>query len=565
MLVGRLKSARAEPCWVKEMSVFVVPEPKSLEPTGRWLTFNGFRDFPEFLSNEFHMPDGDWGIARSEQEGTGLQVRDREVTIWGDESVAYATVLQLVRKRRGYLPELILSESLQYTFRGYHLDIARGAVPNVETFKRILRWLFLLKYNCLAIYFEDLFPWSRHPTIGKLRGGMTQEELKQVVEYGKHLGVTVFPSLELAGHMEHTLSLPEYREFSEWHRPMEGCLDVSNEKAREFAYELLREAAEFFPSKYVHIGGDETWALGRGESLNRTWRFEGPTLYENHHRRMVEIVEEYGKEPILWGDMISGMYLRGDEAKWAEAIQSEIWRRALIANWGYSPSSKQQFKDKIRLFKDRGLEQIACPGLSNWNRYYPNYQTALENLTNFLTAARDERLPGFLITTWGDDGGECLFSLLEPLLLASMEIAEGNGRWEEKWTALTGETEPIREARILFGNPDISDVVKHVIFGDLWYQRLSPERKQELKALWKKTLEQVEETNLPEDLDFVRRLLQVSLRVLNAEAKVSDYLMLSGLYARLWLSERKPEGLGTVIERFWGAAGRQDLKLQRTQ
>ena len=134
--------------------------------------------------------------------------------------------------------------------------------------------------------------------------------MNEVIEYGRELGIEVLPSLELAGHMEHILSLPEYRRSSEWQRPSEGCLNVSDGEAREFAYQLLRDAVETYPSEYVHIGGDETWALGRGRSLSKTWTFEGPKLYGSHQRRMIEIVKEYGKKPILWGDMISSIYLK---------------------------------------------------------------------------------------------------------------------------------------------------------------------------------------------------------------------------------------------------------------
>jgi len=454
-----------------------------------------------------------------------------------------------------------VSESLKFSFRGYHLDIARGGVPKVETFKEILRWLFLLKYNYFAVYFEDLFPWRKYPQIGKHRGRLTEGELRDLIEYGRNLGIEVFPSLELSGHMEHILSLPEFRGLSEWHNPWEGCLNLGDEKAREFAYELLSEAIDFFPSKYVHIGGDETWALGRGKSLNKAWVFEGPKLYELHHRNMIEIVKKGGKEPILWGDMISGMYLREEGAKWAEVIEGDIWKEVLVANWDYSPSPKQHFKDKIKIFKDRGLKQVACPGLSNWNKYYPNFKTALENLKNFLTAAKEEDLPGFLITAWGDDGEECLFSFLEPLLLASMEIAEGDGEWQEKWTAITGESEDILKARMLFGNPSVSDMMKHVVFRDFWFYGLSPEGREEIKSLWTKTLKEIADIRFPEDLEFIRRLLGVGLKIFNGEANVSDYLMLSNIYSKLWLGERKPEGLDRIIERFWGAAGKEDMKL----
>ena len=545
--------------------ILVVPEPKSLKFSGKTFAFDGFKNFPEFLASEFNVPKGEWKITTTKGEGTGLKVKEKEILIWGDSLINYATILQLLRQYPERLPEVEVEEKFTFTFRGYSLDIARGGVPTVETFKKILRWLFLLKYNYFSIYCEDLFPWKGHSLIGKHRGRLTEEELREVIDYGKHLGIEVFPSLELSGHMENILSLPEYRRFSEWHRPSEGCLDLSNEEAREFAYELLRDAVEFCPSKHIHIGGDETWALGRGRSLSKTWTFEGPRLYESHHRRMIEIVKEAGKKPMLWGDMISGMYLRGitkDASKWAEVIESPIWKEALIANWDYSPSSKEYFKEKIRIFKDRNLQQVACPGLSNWGRYYPNFKTALENIKNFLGAAKETEITGFLITAWGDDGEECLFSLLEPLILASMEIAEGNGRWEEKWMALTGESKEVLKARILFGNPEISEAVKHVVFRNFWFHRMNDERRESLKAQWSKTLKETEDVRLPNDLDFIRRLIDLGVKVLNGEARVSDYIALSRIYAELWLNERKPEGLGRIIERFWGAAGRTDMDLR---
>jgi hypothetical protein len=541
--------------------VFIVPEPERLEFSGRWLVFDGFIEFPEFIAREFNVQKGKWKISKTVQKGTGLKVKEKEITIWGNETICYATILQIMRQRKGYLPEIETSEVLKFGFRGYHLDIARGGVPTVDTFKKILKWLYLLKFNYFAIYFEDLFPWKKYPQIGRHRGKLTEEELKEIVAYGKNLGIEVFPSLELSGHMEHILSLPEFQNFSEWHRPAEGCLDLSSKEATEFTYDLLKEATEFSTSKYVHIGGDETWALGRGKSLNKTWKFEGPKLYELHHRNMVEIVKKAGKKPILWGDMISGMYLSGDATKWAEAIESPIWKEVLVANWDYDARPSQHFKDKIKTFQDRGIQQIAAPGLSNWNKYYPNFQTALENLKNFLSAARETDIQGFMITAWGDDGEECLLSLLEPLILAAMEFAEGSAEWQEKWMAITGENENVLMARMLFGDPSISDSIKHVIFRDFWFYRLSPERKEEIKSQWEKTLKETEYAPLPEDLDFIRRMLETGVRIFDNDVKVSDFIVLSNLYSKLWLRERKPEGLATIIQRLWGAAGREDMKL----
>jgi len=549
--------------------IYIVPEPKRIESSGKKFVFDGFEIFPEFLMREFNLPRGDWKIIKIDQSGTGVEVKDKEITIWGDESIGYATILQLVKQGKGYLPEARITESLRFRFRGYHLDIARGAVPKLETFKKILRLLFLLKYNYFAIYFEDLFPWKKYPQIGKDRGRLTEYELREIIEYGKNLGIEVFPSLELSAHMENILSIPEFRKFSEWYRiaPLEACLDVSNEEAREFTYDLLKEVIEFFPSKYVHIGGDETWALGKGKSLRKTWRFEGTKLYELHHRNMIEIVKKSGKIPVLWGDMISGSILMGEmiskefAKKWAELIESETWKEVIIANWDYQPLPKEHFKERIKVFKERGIQQIACTGLRNSGRFYPDFERAIENAKNFLTAAREENLMGFLVTAWGC---ECLFSFLDPLLLVNMEFAEGDGRWKEKWMAISGENEQILEARILFGK-EFCRQLKNVIFKDSIFNRMSDERKEKLKSLWEEIIKKIDGIILPDDLHFIRILLEIGIRILNKNVKASDFIFLSNLYSMLWLKERKPEGLDRMVSQFWGTAGREDAKLKETR
>ncbi len=538
--------------------VSLVPEPKKIEFGDKYFEFDGFSDLPEFLQTEFKIPRGNWKCEKIDKKGTGFRIIDGKVQFWGNEYVVYASLVQLMKQNEGLLPEMEVEESFNFEFRGYHLDIARGGVPTLQTFKKILRWLFLLKYNYFAIYFEDLFPWEKHPDIGKYRGRLTKEELGEIISYGRKLGIEVFPSLELTGHMEHILSLPNYRRFSEWYRPTEGCLNLADEDARKFSMGLLEEVLDFFPSKYVHIGGDETWALGRGKSLNNRWRFEGHKLYERHYKEMIKLVHSYGKKAIMWGDMLTGMYLSEEESeKWRETLESNIWDEVILANWDYSKNQKEFFKKKINVFGEkRKSSEIVCPGLSNWNTYYPNFQIALENLKNFLGAAKEESITGFLVTAWGDDGAECLFSYLDPLILTTMEIAEGKEKWEDKWKALTDENEKIISVRKTFGEPAVSLSLKHVLFADLWYHLYGNEKAEdELKTKWSEILDEADGVNLPEDLWFIREAVRTGLNRLNHTVRASDFIELASIYSRLWLSERKPEGLEKILTRFWGAAG----------
>jgi len=541
--------------------MMIVPEPKMMKVGKKRYSFDGFSNLPAFLKREFEIKSGKWRIEKIDRPGNGVKITDGKAQIWGDEFTSYATLIQIVRQFEDVLPEIEVEESFKFKFRGYHLDIARGGVPNLNTFKSLLRWLFLIKYNYFAIYFEDLFPWKIDPEIGKRRGRLTTDEMEEIMDYGKSLGIEVFPSLELTGHMEHILSLPKYHEFSEWHRPSEGCLDLSNKAASDFAIKLLEEVVEFFPSKYIHIGGDETWALGRGKSLNKKWEFEGHKLYESHYDRMIKIVKSHGKMPMMWGDMLTGMYLsKAESEKWQEVLKSKIWDEVDIANWDYSPNKKTFFKDKINSFGERKASQIACPGLSDWNTFYPDFKTALSNVKNFIGAAKDENLPGFMVTSWGDDGQECLFSFLNPLILATMEIAEGNGRWEEKWVALNGEDEKITNVRKIFGNSEISTMtLKRALFGDLYPLYKIKDEKQKIKNEFERALEETKNIILPDDLEFLRQMIEVTVSLMNGKARSSDFISLSNMYSKLWLKERKPQGLEYLLPRFWGMAGVVDL------
>jgi hexosaminidase len=261
------------------------------------------------------------------------------------------------------------------------------------------------------------------------------------------------------------------------------------------------------------------------------------------------MVKRYGKVPVVWGDMLTGVYLPSEErAMWGSVINDRMWDEVIIANWNYEPLSVGEFRDMISRVGHYN-NQLACPGLSNWNRFYPNFERALTNIRNFLTAARESGLGGFLITAWGDDGEECLFTYLTPLILASMEIAEGTGDWEAKWVRLSGEGEDVLKARELFGSSVVADNIKNVVYLDR-LSTLSEEVKDTIKDAWGKILNEVSGVKLPEDLELIRRMMEVGLRAINGEAREDDYWSLIETYAKLWLSERKPEGLANVLSRF---------------
>ena len=130
-----------------------------------------------------------------------------------------------------------------------------------------------------------------------------------------------------------------------------------------------------------------------------------------------------------------------------------------------------------------------------------------------------------------------------------MEIAEGMGDWEAKWIRLSGEDENVLKARKLFGKGIVSYNIKNVIYLDR-LSTMSNEAKEMIKDEWSKILDELRNVKLPESLELIRSMIELGLKVIKGEAKADDYWSIIDAYAKLWLSERKPEGLSNVLSRF---------------
>ena len=87
-------------------------------------------------------------------------------------------------------------------------------------------------------------------------GYYTQAQIRQVVQYAAQRHITVVPEIDMPGH-----SVPALLAYPELNCPLQGgsvwqyC--VGNEKTFAFLEDVLSEVIELFPSKFIHIGGDE--------------------------------------------------------------------------------------------------------------------------------------------------------------------------------------------------------------------------------------------------------------------------------------------------------------------
>ena len=116
---------------------------------------------------------------------------------------------------------------------------------------------------------------------GQPYGGFyTQQEAKDIVEYARQRHITVIPEIDMPGHMK--AALAAYPELGCTGGPYEvghawgvykDVLCLGNEQVYKFVQDVIDEMAAIFPSKYIHIGGDETPTVRWKECPKSTFSF----------------------------------------------------------------------------------------------------------------------------------------------------------------------------------------------------------------------------------------------------------------------------------------------------
>ena len=181
------------------------------------------------------------------------------------------TLRQIMRNtKRGRVPRLKIKDYPSLEWRGLSDDISRGQVSKLDDFKEIIRRLAFYKKNLYQPYIEDMFRFETDPEIGKERGAITKKEMQAMAIVAKKNHVVLTPVFECLGHQDRLLSLPENLKYAEIQDPKETPWSFSpvNEEAYQFVTQLIDEMAEAAPSPFFHIGGDESWDVGKGTSKN---------------------------------------------------------------------------------------------------------------------------------------------------------------------------------------------------------------------------------------------------------------------------------------------------------
>lgn len=195
------------------------------------------------------------------------------------------------------VPAQVIKDEPRFGYRGFMLDVSRYFLPKDELL-RMIDCIAMLKINRLHLHLTDdngwrleikkypkltevgawrvdrqhlPFPERRNPEKGEptLIGGFyTQEDMKEIIKYAAARQVEVIPEIDIPAHSN--AALASYPELAcpvvdrfigvlpgMGARNAEIIFCAGNEKTFEFLEGVLDEVIDLFPSRYIHLGGDE--------------------------------------------------------------------------------------------------------------------------------------------------------------------------------------------------------------------------------------------------------------------------------------------------------------------
>ncbi len=292
------------------------------------------------------------------QEGYLLDIQPNEIVITAstDNGAFYA-----IQSLRQLLPEAIedgsfredeikipcvtIKDHPQFKYRGMHLDVGRHMF-SVDFIKKYIDALAMLKMNTFHWHLTEDQGWrieiKKYPKLqdvaafrdqtlighysdqpqkfdGKRYGGYyKQEEVKDIVAYALSRHVTVIPEIEMPGHSQAAITAypelgcdPEGVKVAEKWGVFEEIY-CPKEETFQFLEDVLDEVMALFPSKYIHIGGDEA-PKSKWKSCPRCQRRIAQEGLKDEHElqnyfitRIEKYLNSKGRQIIGWDEILEG-------------------------------------------------------------------------------------------------------------------------------------------------------------------------------------------------------------------------------------------------------------------
>jgi hexosaminidase len=300
---------------------------------------------------------------KSDYDGVLIEGNSSQGTFYGMQTLIQ--LLPTTKNKRLEIASVKVKDEPRFAYRGSMLDVSRHFFP-VSFVKKYIDYLALHKMNYFHWHLTEDQGWrieiKKYPKlteIGSKRNGTiigrypgkgndntpeqgfyTQEEVKDIVKYASDRFITVIPEIEMPGHS--SAAIAAY--------PMLSCFPnektdipanmISDKSKQElangrvklvqetwgvftdvyapteytfkFLEDVLDEVMALFPSKYIHVGGDEcpkdAWKRSKfcQELIKEKGLKDEHGLQSYFIQRMEKYINKKGRTLIGWDEILEG-------------------------------------------------------------------------------------------------------------------------------------------------------------------------------------------------------------------------------------------------------------------
>lgn len=339
-------------------SVIIVKKPSTVEAqkiasilsqkTGLKVAENGV-GIELALIDSFLLPSNEAYILEVKMNGIFIKARHHAGLLYGIQSLYQLMPPNMNLNPQVKIPFIKITDYPRFGWRGLHMDVSRHFFDKAFI-KKQLDLLVMLKMNVYHWHLTDdqgwrieikkypkltemgawrddkrSEPWNYYqyastPGQPKYGGFYTQEDIKEIVQYAADRNITVVPEIDLPGHS--AAAIYAYNWLSCKNQPwtieptspfeFSDPLCVCDDKVVEFTKDILSEVIALFPSKYIHIGGDECkHAAWENEPLcKKIMEKEGlkttTELQARFNRQLESFIISKGRKMMGWDEILEG-------------------------------------------------------------------------------------------------------------------------------------------------------------------------------------------------------------------------------------------------------------------
>ncbi len=243
------------------------------------------------------------------------------------------------------IPDVRITDQPRFGWRGTMLDVGRHFMP-ADDVKTLIDWMAFHKLNVFHWHLTEDQGWrieikkypkltsvgayrASSPPYGdrtgsdgvRLGGFYTQGQIKEIVAYATARHITIVPEIDMPGHMSAAIAaypelgnsdIPDYAPIVQTKWGVHPYTLAPTEETFRFVDDVFTELCALFPSKYIHMGGDEApktqW--DKSPRVRELMKKEG---LENLHdvqsyfvKRVEKILAAKGRKLIGWDEIREG-------------------------------------------------------------------------------------------------------------------------------------------------------------------------------------------------------------------------------------------------------------------